>query len=582
MYLGLTPLTKTLLLAKYTLPLLTTEDYFSIKCLLCVELILDDFEKVKIKGAETITYHRATTMNLMSKYVSALFLSLIFSGNLAFGESLPEYYFSNSWLKDDVVLTVDDQMRLKMAPKSRDNPRQRWNIVAAHDGYVRIYNRAFGTKLAMDSSKDKRTPKMAGAGDYSGQYWAFTQHGEWFRISSQYSGTGKVLDTLNSENNHLFFKDANIKQSGSFWKQTLAPNYTSMITIDAAALETREPPSLPNSIPNSCGGKKCEQIEVRGLPRHLATPSGPSYSAAESGTDCSATHGSMPARDRSGHVPERFVLDGLDCRTTQGVVTYQAIHRWFKDLANAHYPASVGSYPITKMLYELDRQLQLPESSLQRHQKIMLIWLLAAINSLEANITTQAHNEFIRWQADPCNYYDPHKNEFFGVNTTNFTNDDICLRNNDGGYTQRSVGLLEGVFGNTGAGVQWATPLVSQFKQVAVNRMSLTTDYQLVPRRYRVLSEQTIIIGYQIAQRHGYLVAQTTRVGSAGIKLKHKLVASMPYGGGSGDTLRPASSTRPPNDRLKQQYDALLARPEGEALLLAVFALSLDSMFIRN
>lgn len=134
------------------------------------------------------------------------------------------YYLSNMFLKDNIVLTLDGSNRLVMAARNSKNDRQKWQIVADKNNYYRLYNKALGEGMAVDS--DTKKPHMAKKGNYSGQYWLFTLApgnqvlGGWYKLSNMYQGVNKVLDTYNSPGNHLFFETKTKNTSGTFWRKT--------------------------------------------------------------------------------------------------------------------------------------------------------------------------------------------------------------------------------------------------------------------------------------------------------------------------------------------------------------------------
>jgi len=122
-------------------------------------------------------------------------------------------------MKQGKVMTLDGSNRLVMAPKSTSNDRQKWQIIPDKNNYYRLYNKALGEGMAVDS--DTKKPHMAKKGNYSGQYWLLTSvPGGWYKLSNMYQGVNKVLDTYNSSGNHLFFESKAKNTSGTFWRKT--------------------------------------------------------------------------------------------------------------------------------------------------------------------------------------------------------------------------------------------------------------------------------------------------------------------------------------------------------------------------
>lgn len=145
------------------------------------------------------------------------------------------YYLSNRWLGTEKVLTLDAQSQFVMQAKSPSgNARQLWKMEHQQDGSIRIYNASTGTSSSVDSDRVK--PTFRKTGNYSGQHWHFTHAGDgWFRISNNFQGKAKVLDTFNKPNNPLFFEDANKGSSGTFWKYQV---HDSAITAQFTKEET--------------------------------------------------------------------------------------------------------------------------------------------------------------------------------------------------------------------------------------------------------------------------------------------------------------------------------------------------------
>lgn len=159
------------------------------------------------------------------------------AGVKAVNLALNYYYLSNQFLGDNKVMTLDGKNRLVMSTKAANNDRQKWRVRENENGWYRLYNKALGADMSVDSGKDQ--PNMAKTGDYTGQAWHFTPAGGgWYRLSNDYQGINKVLDTYNAEGNHLFLENKAKNTTGSFWKKVnvngvTAPRVSSATTAVA-------------------------------------------------------------------------------------------------------------------------------------------------------------------------------------------------------------------------------------------------------------------------------------------------------------------------------------------------------------
>lgn len=126
-------------------------------------------------------------------------------------------YFNNMFLGPKKVLTLDVNNTLMMSPASSKVAEQMWGITKQANGYYRIYNAA-KPGMCLDSNPSR--PDVRPCGNYSGQFWKFTDQNGWLRISNMYQKTGRVLDTYNGVGNRVFFESKAKNTSGSHWKMT--------------------------------------------------------------------------------------------------------------------------------------------------------------------------------------------------------------------------------------------------------------------------------------------------------------------------------------------------------------------------
>jgi hypothetical protein len=87
--------------------------------------------------------------------------------------------------------------------------------------WYRLTNQFLGEGRALDTYADgENAPFMGQTGDYSGQYWKLTPIGDgWYRLTNQFLGDGRALDTYADGENAPFMGQTG-DYSGQAWKLT--------------------------------------------------------------------------------------------------------------------------------------------------------------------------------------------------------------------------------------------------------------------------------------------------------------------------------------------------------------------------
>lgn len=139
------------------------------------------------------------------------------SGQVVFPDPKTTYLLSNSYLKEDMVLTSGDNGTLQMA-KRDSGQKQLWMFKNLGNGYYRITNASLGDGMSIDS--DAKAPNIRPTGNYTGQFWKLIPTGNgYYRLSNMYQTNAKSLDTSGNPPHDPFLGGTG-NYSGQFWKLT--------------------------------------------------------------------------------------------------------------------------------------------------------------------------------------------------------------------------------------------------------------------------------------------------------------------------------------------------------------------------
>lgn len=357
-----------------------------------------------------------------------------------------QYMLTNAFLKDEKVLSLDSQGRLYMESRNPNNTKQRWMFSQGPNGTFYMHNLDLGATKAVDS--DSKRPNIKDKGNYTGQYWRYTQEGEYFRISNAYQGLNRVLDTENAPGNYVFFEAKTRNTSGTKWKLNLLPTVvtTSIITLPSAP-RSNPCPDGQTFVKGSNGQlfntvDRCETIQtefviVAGLQRNARD-----YINIR---PCKAVHSKSLLLERK-ESNQQIKIANNNCAprsndpslntyfyTTQ--TEFEQVSQFFVHLENTFIralkenPSVVLNYKNKELVErlrianglvsysemeafvygELINSLKKRRGQRTSMEQAAVNWLVRGALAAELMVWNTAQEQYRRWKSDPCSFKPPGK-----------------------------------------------------------------------------------------------------------------------------------------------------------------------------
>lgn len=132
------------------------------------------------------------------------------------------YRLTNSFLGESRALdTYSNGGNKPFMATTGNYSGQYWKFTDLGNGYYRLTNMFLGEERALDTySGTENKPFMGKTGNYSGQYWKLTPTGNgYYRLTNMFLENGRSLDTYSNAGNKPFMGQTG-NYSGQYWKLT--------------------------------------------------------------------------------------------------------------------------------------------------------------------------------------------------------------------------------------------------------------------------------------------------------------------------------------------------------------------------
>jgi hypothetical protein len=165
------------------------------------------------------TIRRRIVLGLMTSFMFALPLSV----QAQDFDNGRYYRLTTMWQGDGKSLdVVNDGVNNQLILADTGNySGQYWKFTNLGGGYYRLTTQWQGTGKSLDVVNDGVNDKLilAETGNYSGQHWRIErQPNGYFRLTTQWQGTGKSLDVVNDGTNNRLRLAPSGDFSGQYWK----------------------------------------------------------------------------------------------------------------------------------------------------------------------------------------------------------------------------------------------------------------------------------------------------------------------------------------------------------------------------